>query len=220
MDRLRVDVSRIVRLDVQRLKKPLKSAGPPRQKAGTIERAALTAAATAGARLSPTFRPFKEIVDIADAMRRIPVSLIGGSGPMFAPPPSLSTITVGCGVSTSAFVIAGVSFGAGLYGSNSPELGLYTSGGGGAWTNVGISGGFQYTYVFGPPSSFGGMGWSVGGGVDIPGVGIGISVALLFGASGPPYTFLGYSFGVSAGLSVLPAEFSFQVSNTALIPIR
>lgn len=216
MDRLRVDVSRIVRLDVQRLKRPLKS---PRQPAGTVQRAALSAAATAGARVSPTLRPIKEIVDIADAMRRIPVSFIGGRGPMFAPPTSLSTITIGCGLSSSAYVIAGVSFGAGIYGSNSPELGLYTSGGGGAWTNVGISSGVQYTYVFGPPASFGGMGWSVGGGVDIPGVGLGISVALLFSASGPPYTFLGYSFGVSAGLTALPAEVSFQVSNTALLPV-
>ena len=47
MDRLRVDYSRIVRLDVVRLKKPLKSQGPPRQAAGAFERSAITMAATA-----------------------------------------------------------------------------------------------------------------------------------------------------------------------------
>jgi hypothetical protein len=220
MDRLRVDYSRIVRLDVVRLKKPLKSQGPPRQAAGAFERPAITMAASAAAKVMPTAGPLKEICDIAQAGKRIAGSFIGGSGPMFAPPPSGNIFTIGYGFNASAYALVGFTYGAGLYGSNSPELGLYTSPGGGAWTNIGISGGFTYTYVFGPPSAFGGMGWSVGVGVDVTGVGVGISAALLFGASGPPYQFLGFCIGLAVGVSVLPAEFSFTVSNTALIPLR
>lgn len=219
MDRLRVDYSRIVRLDVNRLKRPLPSKGPPRNALGTFERPVLTTAIGAAARVSSTGKLLKEVVDIADAARRIPLSFVGSSGPMFAAPPSTSVITVGVGSSSSAFAVIGVSFGCGLYGSNSPELGAYSSTGGGIWTNAGVSGGFQLTYVFGPPSAFGGLSWSVGVSCDVPGVGFGISGAVLFGASGPPYQFLGYCVGVGAGVSLLPADISFQVSNTDLIPL-
>ncbi|MBE0657683.1 MAG: hypothetical protein IH602_08320 [Bryobacteraceae bacterium] len=219
MDRLRVDYSRIVRLDVSRLKRQLPSKGPPRSALGTIERPLITTAIGAAARVSSTGKLLKEVVDIAEAGRGILVSFTGRSGPMLAAPPSTSVITVGVGASSSAFMVVGVSFGYGLYGSNSPELGAYTSAGGGIWTNAGISGGFQLTYVFGPPSAFGGLSWSVGVSCDMPGIGAGISGALLFGASGPPYQFLGYCVGVGAGISVLPADISFQVSNTDLVPL-
>lgn len=219
MDSLRVDYSRIVRLDVQRLKRPLPSSGPPGSPLGRMERPVITAAVDAAARVSNTGRLLQEVVEIARAARSIPVTLIGGAGPMIAPPPSTSVITVGVGTSSSAFMVIGVSVGYGLYGSNSPELGAYRSTGGGIWTNAGISGGFQLTYVLGPPAAFGGLSWSVGVSCDMPGVGFGVSASLLFGASGPPYQFLGWCVGVGAGISVLPADISFQVSNTDLIPL-
>lgn len=219
MDHLRVDFSRIVRLDVNRLKRPLPSKGPPRRRLGSIERPVITTAVDVAARVSNTGRLLKEITDIAETARHIPLSFVGGSGPMIGPPPSSSLFTIGMGASSSAFMVVGVTFGCGLYGSNSPELGAYRSGGGGIWTNAGISGGFQLTYVFGPPSAFGGMSWSVGVSCDMPGVGVGISASILLGASGPPYALLGYCVGVGAGISVLPADVSFQVSNTNLIPL-
>lgn len=219
MDRLRVDVSRIVRLDVARYKQAVSPKGPPRRQLGSIERPALTTAISAAARVSSTARLLKEVTELADAARRIPVSFVGGPARMFTMPRSLSVVTIGIGSSSSAFAVIGVSFGAGLYGSNTPELGVYDSIGGGIWTNAGVSGGLAVSYVFGPPSAFGGMSWSVGVSADMPGVGFGISAALMFGASGPPYDFLGYTVGISAGISVLPADVSFQVSNTRLLPL-
>ncbi len=123
-------------------------------------------------------------------------------------------MTIGLGGSTSAFAVIGVTAGAGLYGSTTPELGWYTSGGAGFWTNAGVSSGLALTYVFGPPSAFSGLSIGVGVDADLPGLGVGIGILLLFGASGPPFQFLGYSFGVSAGLSALPIDFTIQASDT------
>lgn len=219
MDRLRVDISRIVRLNVHQFKERLPSAGPPRRQMGQFERPAITTAIRAAANVSNTAKLLKEVMELADAARRIPVSFIGGSARMFRMPTSLSTITVGAGGSTSAFAVVGVTMGAGIYGSNTPELGLYDNAGGGIWTNAGVSSGLVLTYVFGPPASFGGMSWSVSVSADMPGVGFGVNASLLFGASGPPYDFLGYAVGVAAGVSLLPADISFQVSNTRLLPL-
>lgn len=218
MDRIRVDYSRIVRLDIQGHGRRI-SGGPPKRPAGTIEQTAITTGLSAASHISSTAALMKEATELAEAARRIPISFFGGRGPMFGPPPSSSVITVGVGTSIAAFEIVGVTAGAGIYGSNSPEIGLYTSMGGGYWTNVGVSGGVQLTYVLGPPSAFGGMSWAVGVDCDVPGVGIGISAAVIFAASGPPYQFLGWSVGVGAGVSVLPVDFTFQVSNTKLIPL-
>lgn len=219
MDSLRVDISRILRLDVPRYKQRLASAGPPRRQLGSIERPVLTTAISAAARVSTTARILKEVSELADTGRRVAVTFTGGSPLLFRLPRSTSPFTLGIGSSASAFAGIGVSVGSGLYGSNSPELGIYDSFGGGIWSNAGVSGGMVVTYVFGPPSAFGGMSWSIGVGCDIPGVGVGVGGALLFGASGPPFDFLGYCVSVSAGISLIPVEVSFQVSNTRLRPI-
>lgn len=218
MDRIRVDYSRIVRLDIQRFGRRVPG-GPPKRKASWLEETAITTGLSAASHVSSTAALLKEVSDIASAARRIPVSLVGGSGPLFGPPASSSFVTIGTGVSASIFSIVGITSGAGIYASNTPELGVYTSLGGGYWTNVGVSGGVQLTYVLGPPSAFGGMSWAVGVDCDIPGVGIGVSAAVIFGASGPPYPFLGWAVGVGAGVSAVPFDFTFQVSNTKLIPL-
>lgn len=219
MDRLRVNYSKILYLDVPKYATKLPSAGPPRRQAGTIEKPVISAAVSAASSVSNTAKILKEIVDLADLAKTVPVTLVGGSGPMVTGPKSISQVTIGAGSSVSAFATVGVSFGAGLYASNSPELGIYTSAGGGIWTNAGASGSLQLTYVFGPPSSFAGLSWGVGVDCDVPGVGIGLSAMVLFGASGPPYEFLGWCFGVGAGVSVLPVDFTFQVSSTKLIKL-
>ena len=218
MDRIRVDCSRIVRLDVERYKQRV-TGGPPHSPAGPATAGALTTALSAASYVSSTAALLKEITDLGSAAGRIPLSFLGGSGPMFAPPARSPFVTVGAGSSASIFAVIGVSFGSGVYGSNTPEIGLYSSAGGGYWTNYGVSGSIQLTYVIGPPSAFGGMSWSVGVDCDIPGVGLGVSAAVIFSASGPPYQFLGWSVGVGAGVSVLPVDFTFQVSNTKLIPL-
>jgi hypothetical protein len=219
MDHVRVDVSRIIRLDIQKHGRRVPG-GPPKRPATGLESTVINTSLSAASRISNSAMLLKEVADIANAARRIPVSLIGGTGPMFGPPPSTSLFTIGAGCTASIFSVVGVTAGAGIYGSNLPELGLYHSMGAGYWTNVGVSSGIQLTYVFGGPADFGGMSWAVGVDCDVPGVGIGISAAVIFGASGPPYPFLGWSVGVGAGVSVLPVDFTFQVSNTKLIPIR
>jgi hypothetical protein len=215
MDRLRVDFRNILNLDVPRRGRRVPG-GPPRRRCGGVEQALVSTAVSGAARLSNRGRILNEVVELADAGRRIPVSLIGGRGSMVFAPPTSSVVTVGVGSSVSAFAAIGITFGAGLYGSTKPELGIYTSGGGGIWTNAGVSASLQVTFVFGPPSDFGGMSWGVGVGCDIPGVGLGVSAMVLFSASGPPYRFLGFSYGLGAGVSVLPVEYTFQVSSTHL----
>jgi hypothetical protein len=215
MDRLRVDYSRIVALDVPRYRTRLPNP-PPRRGLGTIERAAVGGAIDVAAHVSSFAALLKDVKEIAATARRVPLSFIGGSGPMIAAPASVSVITIGVGATASAFMVIGVTYGAGLYGSNSPELGVYTSPGAGIWTNAGVSGGFQLTYVFGPPSSFGGLSWGVAVSADMPGVGVGLSAMVILSASGPPYQLLGWSVGVGGGVSVLPVDISFQVSNTRL----
>ena len=211
MDHLRVDYSRILTLDVAARGRPL-SGRPPRSPVGSTEasivRTALSAAPGATARLA------SDVAQLSDSARRLAIAIRGGSSALVSAPPSLTTVTIGLGGSTSAFAAFGVTAGAGLYGSTTPELGWYLSGGAGYWTNAGVSAGLALTYVFGPPSAFSGLSIGVGVDADLPGLGVGISILLLFGASGPPFQFLGYSLGVSAGVSLLPMDFTIQASDT------
>jgi hypothetical protein len=218
VDRIQANFTRIANLDVQRLKVPI-SGGPPKHVSHPQEASRLSSLLSVASRVSSTAGMLKEIVDIANLMRAIPVNLIGAKGAMFSPPPNTGIMTIGAGSSGSIFSIVGVTVGQGIYASNSPEFGFYHGIGGGYWTNVGVSGGIQLTYVMGPPSDFGGLSWAVGVDCDIPGVGMGLSAAVLFSASGPPYQLQGWCVGIGAGVSALPVSLSFQVSNTKLIPL-
>jgi len=219
MDSLHVDYSGIQRLDIVRLRFALPAGGPPSRPAGQTEASAFRSAIGAASYVSNLAALLKEISDIAAVAKRVGVSLVGGTGPMITGPGAITAITIGAGASSSVFAYVGVTVGAGIYGSSTPELGFYSSRGGGIWTDVGIGSELVLTYVLGPPAAFGGLSWGVGVSCDIPGVGVGISCTVLFGASGPPFPLLGWCVGVGAGLSVLPASISFQASNTQLIPI-
>jgi hypothetical protein len=137
---------------------------------------------------------------------RVPVGLTAGSK---------SAATLALGVNTAAFYGLGISVGAGLYGSTTRELGVYTGGSVGVWTNIGYSAGLQYTFIFGPPSDFGGV--AIGVGCDVSGVLVGGGAMLLF--SLPPFRCLGYSVGVGVGYSTLPFDVTVQVGITTPKPL-
>lgn len=219
MDQFTVDYGKLAYLDIPKWKQP--AGPPPRRQFGPFERPAVELAIDNAARLSTIGRILQQIKDLGKSAAAIPVRFKGLRGPMIkAPPTGLSVLTIGAGVSTAAFAGLGVTVGTGLYGSNTPEFGAYASGGGGYWTNVGASGGIQYTVVFGPPSSFAGVCWGVGVDIGVPGTIVGAGAMALFGMSGPPFEFLGVSWSVAVGPSILPADVTIQFSETKIFPIN
>lgn len=216
MDRVRVDLRELQGLDVVRLKKRLKS--PPQRKFGSIQGSLVSTAIDVAAKVSNTARLLQEIATLGEKARAIKLHLTGNHGPMFKMPRKSRYLTVGLGASSAVFAGLGVTSAGGIYGSNKPEFGFYTSAGAGCWTNIGASSELQAAYVFGPPSDFGGVSWGVGVSADMPGVGMGISCSIIFSAKGPPFRMLGFTVGLGAGVSALPADISMTVSSTKLIP--
>jgi hypothetical protein len=110
----------------------------------------------------------------------------------------------------------GVTGQVGLYGSNTPELGVFASLGGGWWTNVGVGIGPAITLIFGPPADLGGVSWGIG--CDATFMAGSISGLLLF--TPPPFRLLGISVGLSVGPTAIPAfDVTVQVSNTWTKPL-
>lgn len=217
MDRLTLNLQRIERLDVVRLRR--RTRAPAKRPLGSIERPVVSTAIDAAARLSNTARLLQEVKELAETAHRVSVTFVGGRGPMIRPPTRSRYFTMGIGAASSAFAFVGVSVGYGLYGSNLPEFGLYSSRGGGIWSNVGVAGDLVATYVFGPPSKFGGISWGISVAADIPGAGFGISAQVLFGTTGPPFELLGFSYAIGAGVTALPVTVSLTASNTQLLPV-
>ena len=217
MDRIIVDCRRLERLDVVRFKKKLKS--PPQRHFGSIEGSIVSGAISAAARVSKVARLLKEIAALGEKARAIKMTLKGGNGPMFKMPRKSRFLTAGLGASSAVFAGVGITSAAGIYGSNKPEFGCYTSAGAGCWTNLGASSELQVAYVFGPPSDFGGVSWGVGVSADMPGAGFGVSCQVMFSASGPPFRMLGFTVGIGVGVSALPADISLTVSSTKLVPV-
>ncbi len=63
-----------------------------------------------------------------------------------------SDITLATGLNVDVFAVIGPVLQGGIYGSTTPELGVFGSVGGGWWTNVGIGIGPVITLIFGPPA--------------------------------------------------------------------
>lgn len=218
MDRLNVDLRQLERLDVVRFKKRLKS--PPQKRFGSIQKTLTNAAIDTAAKVSKykIIRVVQQISELSDKMKAITVKIRGRSGPMFEVPRGTRVVTVGIGIASAVFSAVGITTGAGLYGSNKPEFGAYSTAGAGCWTNAGVSSEAQIAYVFGPPSDFGGVSWGVAVSAEMPGAGFGLSGQVMFSVNGPPFRMLGFTAGISVGVSVLPVDVSLTVSHTKLLP--
>jgi len=106
-------------------------------------------------------------------------------------------ITLAVGGAAQAVAVMGVTVAGGLYGSTTPELGLFGSVGGGWWTNLAASAGVMVAVILGPPSDFAGVSWGIG--CDVGFMTGSIGGLLLFSAAGPPFRFLGVEVSLMAG---------------------
>jgi hypothetical protein len=105
-----------------------------------------------------------------------------------------------------------VDLSAGVYYWNKPQFGFYGSIGVGSFTNVGISGGAQFTYYFGAaPDVLKGDCWVVGVEVSAGGIYTGGGYALF---SISPMNMIGISFMLGVGTSMLPVDVTVQYSHT------
>jgi hypothetical protein len=100
----------------------------------------------------------------------------------------------------------------GVYYWNKPQFGFYGSIAAGSFTNIGISGGVQFTYYFGAaPDVLKGDCWVVGVEVSGPGIITGGGYALF---SIPLTHLIGISFMIGGGKSMLPYNVTVQYSHT------
>ncbi|HEX6807436.1 MAG TPA: hypothetical protein VF118_05580 [Gemmatimonadaceae bacterium] len=134
-------------------------------------------------------------------------------------------LTVAFGPTGTAGWIAGFNASGGVYGSTTPEFGIFGSAGVVLGLFGGISGGGEWTFIFGTPSDFAGpflcfqasVGPKIFGGMSIGG-------SLLFSIKssywGPTaLTFMGFTANVTWGWSPLPGSITVEWSNTWVHPL-
>jgi hypothetical protein len=218
MDRFRADLRELDKINIAKLAKPLAAASARKRLTDPEANVVTSVASFASALGLPVGDLVKELARISKSPPAITV--LPPKTVKLAFPGSLSTLTFAIGGNAEAFGIFGATFQTGVYASNSPEFGIFTSVGTGVFTNVGVSAGLALTVVVGPPSAFGGIATGIACDVNIPGFAnvVGAGGMMLFSAA-PAFNFLGWSFSLSAGVSALPVTFSVQVSATSLRPI-
>jgi hypothetical protein len=138
-----------------------------------------------------------------------------------APTRPCTDFTIAAGPSISEGAGVSIDFAGGLYFWNKPlggEVGLWGSIGVGAITNVGASLVAQIYYLFGPaPALLAGESWLVG--VDIGGKLVTGGGYLVFADSWPPQ-WIGVSFAIGVGVSILPYDIQIQGSHTATTALK
>jgi hypothetical protein len=215
MDRVRADLRQLDNLDIAKQGVPI-SKIPARRTVSGAEKDVLKSAVDFSTFVSSNMGYLREPINVCEKPPSITVMLpkIGPVG--MTPRPTVTQITLAVGVAGSAFAAIGATGQVGLYGSNSPELGVFASLGGGWWSNVGAGIGPAITLIFGPPADLGGV--SIGIGCDVGFMAGSVSGLLLF--SPPPFKFLGISVGLSVGPTAIPAfDVTVQVSNTWTKPL-
>lgn len=222
MDRFHADLSQLDKLDMTQLR-PLPSPLRSRRRLPPNDADALATAVKFGKELPGSPSSLALIDELIQATRKPPALTITPPAPPIRPgtptigltPTSARTLTMAVGAETNLVYVVGFTGQFGVYGCIRPgELGVYSSIGGGLWTNVGVSVGPTITFIFGPPSDFAGV--SLGIGADGgPGV-LSVGAMLLF--SLPPTRFLGFSISLAVGESVWPAAITVQVGATRKKP--
>src|SRR5262249_31333088 len=125
---------------------------PPRRTLSEPEKVALKGALAVGGLFNPQLGVLNEPTDVSDNRPSISVTMPSTVPVGMTPKSSVTDITLAVGLNVSAFAVIGVTGSAGLYGSTTPELGVFASVGGGWWTNVGAGAGPVITLIFGTPS--------------------------------------------------------------------
>ncbi len=134
-------------------------------------------------------------------------------------------LTVGFGPTGTATFVAGFNISGGVYGSTTPEFGVFGTAGFVIGITSGLSGGVELTFIFGTPVDFSGPFISFQASVG-PKLFLGASVggSLLFSPGPPvggvvPLTFMGFAVNVTGGVGGLPFSVSVEWSITAIKPL-
>jgi hypothetical protein len=182
-----------------------------------IEKAALKSSLNFSSSMFPDTGFLREPVNIAEHEPTVaiipPSKVLLGLGHFLVTRP----ITAGIGPSASMAAGIGITIQGGVYGSTTPEVGVFVTGGLGLWTNAGVGVGGTLTVVLGPPADFFGDFWAVGVDVSpVPGKLISVGGQLLFAGSFPslPVRFMGFAVGVAFGPSISPIDLTVQSTTT------
>ncbi|MCC6129771.1 MAG: hypothetical protein IT186_07560 [Acidobacteria bacterium] len=171
MKNITIDLRDVDNIDIQGRGRVL-GGSPPRRKLGLVEKKALGAAMDLWKVFYPQASLFRDPMIISDTPPSLTIKK-PSKVPVGMTPRTKEEATLALGMTTTAFAVVGVSVSGGVYGSTNGELGVYTGGSVGLWTNVGVSMGPQYTFIFGPPSDFAGVSWGVGCDIGVGIVGVG-----------------------------------------------
>lgn len=223
MQSFRADLRQLDRLEGALLPRPTPlRLAPRRRELPRVERAALVSALELGKRFSPTLSSLLETINVgtrppALAVLR-PIRMPVG----FALSKSKG-VTIACALTYQAFAGVGEVISGGVYGSTTREVGLFVSGGVGIFTNLGVSGGGEYTYIMGAPADFAGPYFGVGVSVSGPPP-IGFGGTLLFSPALPlsiplTLTLMGWSVAVTVSSpSPIPVSVTLEVTDTKIWP--
>lgn len=218
MDSFRADLTQLDLIDPTQLGSPL-TGHPPRKTLSHLEESALKSGLQLSGNFDSRLKAFLEPISVAEHAPSISVRPPAVT-PVGAVRRHRFDITMAVAAEGNAFLVIGVTGQAGVYGSTTPEVGVFASAGGGWWSNIGASIGPTVTFIFGPPSDMDGV--SVGIGCDVsatPGVGWSVSGMLLYGTTGPPFPFLGFSVGAAFGVAPIRIDVTLQVTVTAHKPL-
>jgi hypothetical protein len=200
LDNIKLDLRQLDNLDIQQIKQGHAVTNvTPHHEASAIEKIGLKSSLDFGSVIDPNIGFLREPIRVSEHPPTVSILpptkvLLGAVGSFVGTHP----ITIGLGPSAELFAVVGFTVNIGIYGSTTPELGLFDTVGIGLWTAVGFGVGGTLTVVLGPPSSFFGEFWSIG--IDVAGpppikVGPGVGVQLLFAGSFPtfPPRFMGFA---------------------------
>ncbi len=215
MDRVLIDLSAVADIDPLQIGRPATLLPYRRPTFGS--ETALEAALGAYCAMGMTGAPI-----IRECLRfshnpGVPLTFVGSIRKAPVRPHRDWTVALGPSVSAAAGAVAAAS--GGLYFWNkSPtgEIGLFGSLSVGSVTNVGVSLVGQGTYYFGSaPDCLAGTSLVVG--VDVGGKVITGGAYLVFSTS--PAALIGISFALGVGASMLPVDFTVQLSKTWITPL-
>jgi hypothetical protein len=214
MDRVRADLRQLDALNIKQQAIPL--VGTPRRRVvSSTERGLLKQATSLAAELDPGTGFVREPIKIATHAPAITV-LPPSKVPIGMAARGKTDFTLATGLNVDAFAVIGPVLQAGIYGSTTPELGVFLSVGGGWWTNVGVAIGPVITAIFGPPSDLAGVAFGIG--CDVRFMVGSIGGLILFSA--PPFRFLGFAIGLAVGPTAIPSfDVTVQVTNTFTRPL-
>jgi hypothetical protein len=224
MQNFRADFRQLDRLEGAFLPRPTPvRPAPPRRALPPGEREALMSALEFGKMFSPGLGSLLELVKFGAKPPALSVLRPLAMPVGFALSKS-TNLTIAEALTASAFAGLGAVVSGGIYGSTTREIGVFATGGGGLFTNFGLSAGGEYTYVLGTPADFAGPYFGIGVGVSGPPP-IGVGGMLLFSPTLPPtipimLTLMGFSVSVTINTpSPIPVTVTAEVTNTKIWPV-